>query len=339
MKKMTTLAVLLCSVINAQQSITTPEAVSNRGKIVVVYGPSSVGKTTVLNLLQKKFNTSIFDSIDATYLKAMVPNLKKINPEAYKTLSSVMTDDQIATSLFTRRYQFKGGSNQQEVQNAVNLLNDLTKDWDVLVDTLNLKKAESDMFKLAIEKATHGEAFFLEITDYESFKQTMGQVMAAQPDTPPVTVKSYFLYMSPKTLSQRILLRSQKAMDDKNPLDERFGTFMFNQLAALVKPKTSTDQFSLGTFDRQELLAIFQKHFDLGLKHFPIPTDVDPNAAKNMEKKEKQQLLNDFGLTNQEKVELTPKYPYDLVVFMDSDQASEKAATTIGDHLLAQQPK
>lgn len=308
----------------------SPSEMKEKGKIIVVYGGSSVGKTTIIKALKEKLgDQAIYDAVDEVFFRVTLPNFKTTEPILYQDLSKVMKDEDIATAIFTKRYKFKENVTDQEKEAAKKRLDAYTADWMAIRAKLSIDKEEKAIFERAISEAEKGKTFVLELTDLDAFHGALPK--KEHPLFNQVfQVKYYFLYLPVRSLSKRLNERNQKAFQDGNPREERIGSYPFNQLAALVRPKKTEDKISLGKVSKTDLIEFFNVHHDIEMREFPLEGATEAQL-KDKKKTLLNQLLKDFYLENVETVEITPKHNVDLAIHMEKVTTEEAANLILED--------
>lgn len=283
------------------------------GKIVVLIGTSTAGKTSIINALRKLKPDFREDGIDLRCMQILLKTIQKTNPDEYGILKKTMKGPlDIPKAAYGKERNWKEGVTAQEKEKAEEAIGRVSKpNYCSLFQNL-----EQEMFEDLFTHSRRGGNVIFDLLNIDSLFR---HIMARRFDGP---IQAVLTYCPFHVLSSRMEKRNKEAIESGEFSNLREGEFPFMQFSELYGPKKEGET-SLERLTRSQVTKTFDENFDRGVEAARLAGDPLPPPEKILEDKEalRGEFLKNLGFKNGvEEVEIAPKNRWFYQQVIDSSK-------------------
>ncbi len=323
---------------------TTPTAPLHKGRLIVVCGPSSVGKTTLTKALRKLDPGMIEENADVIGCKRMYKFMQDnytkwgVTKEDWDNLHNVLVagDDDYHSHILNAAENidlctFKREASPVACQRAA----DTAKALQLPVYKEAYEQPHDDVtlvMDTILDHLSRGHDAVFDCFIADKFE---GHALSKQKES----VKSVLVYCPFHTLTVLIAKRNQEARDQRKYTEIRASVHPLFQYAELFRKKGPTDTAEkIGTITREQVEKDFDENFNAwvknekerGVKSKEIEQKEKDGSIEKERAAGKADLLRAFGFEDtDESIDLVPRKKYDdcidVTAFRDEVTIEERA--------------
>lgn len=250
------------------------------GKIIYLYGPSSVGKTSICRVVKEIEPDMIVEGIDAAMDRRYLQIISKIESfkrdlfDRYVVLSKCLEDDDIPTFLQGEKAIFKPLSTSEERKDAKAAGAYVSIIEELFSSAFHREEAQKELFKRVFQLSASGKDVIVdavECGDLLKYKATYWSSF-------PVLVA--LVHCSFAKLAEHKEERNRLALQSGEEQEARFGTYPFLQFTDFLKPQERAEEPFLHSIDRATVTEIYNKHLREELRFRPVPSDTEETLQR-----------------------------------------------------------
>lgn len=292
--------------------------------VIGILGTSTAGKSSIIAALKAMEPDLVEQGIDLACEQVIMNYLELAHPEEINFLNSVLEkkpqNNQIFESLVKKKFNFKEGVSEEDkikAKVAIDLLDKAVEKGDRSGD-ISTEKMELWMLEEVISSGLNNNLSIFDVVEIGAlFDRAISNNLAL----PGASGKAYFkkiplqialVYCPFHLLTERLKERTRKAIESKQYIEMRIGTFPLFQYAHLFGPKKHPDDPVVETITRKMVEEAFSENYDAEIK---VERENNPDAliGKDIEAdkiKSQEKLLKAFGFNDPQinSLELTPRF-------------------------------
>jgi len=295
-----------------------------RGEIILLYGISSAGKTSICNSLGRTCSEWSFESLDKSIDTHLVMLLQTLFPKECRRVRRAFSNDDIIAVIFEGKGQFRKSASALMQKKAMAACLHIKKQGELIDGSLRVGQVKEEMYERAFLRSQLGHPVVIDATRIQDFVTYKGKCLFNCP------IRYVMLHCPFSIISKRMARRNREAELKGDSSNTRYGTHSFFQFAKLYRVATKTTETIIERVSRETVQKSFDFNFDEDARKFPPEVSALEHEIKRAS--DKRNLLEKLGFCTSEVnvVHLTTRFHYDC--FLDTNiNSADTCARLIGN--------
>lgn len=265
-------------------------------KLILVYGPSSSGKSSIKQYLESLALNITLEDEDEAHESYAVELMKEYSRFHYTILQDSMSIHDIFVSVLhgLTPPKLNKTSVNKTVNRQIEACNFFRNHWNDIIKFKDPDVAQNNMFQRIITNVNQGEHGVVFTSNKALFDQYKSFVSKK------TQILRIFIYCPLQELCRRIIERNSQV---SNPSGARIGLFPIIQFSEYIKKRTN-----------DKLVCVDEISYKALIKYIEGVTASFKQKHPNFN--DKKRIINNLGLTdnNVEKIEYTTSFTYDHII-------------------------
>lgn len=294
-----------------------------RGEIILLYGTSSAGKTSICNHLRRDYPTWSFESLDKSIDMHLVMLLQRLFPKEFRRIARTFANDDIISVIFEGKGHFRKSATSTMQKKASDACLYIKDQGELIDGSFCLQKVKDEMYEKAFLRSQLGQPVVIDTTGFQEFITYKEQCLFNCP------IRYVLVHCPFSKISERTAKRNTEAELRGDTSNARYGTHPFFQFAKLFKVSTKGTEVVIESVHREIVLKSFNFNFDEDARKFPPVSAFENEVKRALDRKN---LLERLGFLDDRVslVHLTSRFPYNLILNTHVN-SSDACARMIGN--------